>query len=237
MPSVLDHILIFALTIVFPLYGLLTWKKFKRSVRSGSPNAKKKAYVETIVLEWAFAIGVLIWWTLQGRNLGELGLNIEVNLRFLIAQFLVIVGCAYLIWQWHFVRKLEGKIPESLRAQIETVAEMIPFTSGERNLFIAVALTAGICEELLYRGYLLWYMKSYVSWIPAILICIIVFGLGHTYQGRSGILKTGLTGGLMMAIYVFSGSLIGPMILHSVNDITGGLIGREVIRNPVSAQT
>ena len=51
----------------------------------------------------------------------------------------------------------------TLRKQIESqpnVRMILPATVREARVFTGVSITAGICEELLYRGYLLWYLQS-----------------------------------------------------------------------------
>ena len=58
------------------------------------------------------------------------------------------------------------------------------------------------------------------------------FGLAHWYQGRVGVLKTGLLGGLMATFYLGTGSLLWPAILHVAIDLQGGAVGRRVLQDP-----
>jgi uncharacterized protein len=227
MPSWIDHILMFVITIAFPVYGFIKWKEYKRDVAAKKPNAKMKAYIETILLQWSLCGAVLLVWLWKARSFAVLGLDVIWNQRFILANLFVIAACAFLVWQWLQVRKLRGNIPDSLRNQLKSIAEILPDTSADRKLFMVLAVTAGICEEILYRGFLMWYVESYAGFIPAIVISILVFGLAHAYQGRAGILKTGAMGALLVGIYVVSGSLLGPIILHCVTDVTSGLIGSE----------
>lgn len=236
MPSLIDHLLIFAIAIAFPVYGFAKWKRFKQDVAEKKPNAKRNAYLETILLQWLLSAAVLGIWIFKERSFAALGLDAVWNQRFILANLFVIAACTFLVWQWLQVRKLKGNIPDSLRKQLKSIAEILPDSPSERKLFMVLAVTAGICEEILYRGFLMWYVESYTGLTLAVVISILVFGLGHAYQGRAGILKTGAMGALLVGIYVVSGSLLGPMILHCVTDVTSGLIGSEASRNSVDVE-
>lgn len=91
-------------------------------------------------------------------------------------------------------------------------------------MFVVVALTAGFCEEFLYRGWLLsitgFALKS--VWL-GLLISSILFGFAHLYQGRTGIISTGVLGLVFGLIYLASGSLLPGQILHTLLDLNNGL--------------
>ncbi len=224
-----DHILAVLISVAFPVYGYITWNQFEQEVARGKSTARVSAYLETISIEWALTVGVLVLWWMRGRSFQELGLYGAANVRFVVLLVVVFAGCSFLVWQWLQVRKLEGKIPDSVRKEIEPVASVMPHTALEKKLFLLVSLTAGICEEILCRGFLLWYAASYFPIAIAFLFSVLIFGLGHIYQGKKGVLKTAFMGAILAGIYVASGSLIGPIILHVIADATSGLIGNEVV--------
>lgn len=84
-------------------------------------------------------------------------------------------------------------------------------------------MTAGVAEEFLYRGFL---SLALIQLIPIInltltaLICSIIFGLAHSYQGVSGVIRTGLYGLLFHALYIATGSIIPGIILHFSIDLS-----------------
>ncbi len=75
---------------------------------------------------------------------------------------------------------------------------LLPQTATEKRWFDAVSVTAGICEEIIYRGFLFAY---FAAWLPGaaagvvIVLAGLVFGLGHLYQGAAGIVKIDRDGG------------------------------------------
>ena len=103
-----------------------------------------------------------------------------------------------------------GRSPEKLeeaRNEMGDLGNFAPRSPRENRLFILVSITAGVCEEILYRGLLLAVLIPLVGTWPAVLLTSVVFGLGHTYQGTKGVVKTGLVGLVMALLTVFSGSL------------------------------
>lgn len=67
--------------------------------------------------------------------------------------------------------------------------------------------------------------------LPGALISVLIFGLAHAYQGKEGIVKTSAMGLILAGIYLLSGSIIGPVLLHTVTDASGGLIGSRVAQS------
>ncbi|HQR31705.1 MAG TPA: CPBP family intramembrane metalloprotease [Blastocatellia bacterium] len=110
------------------------------------------------------------------------------------------------------------------------------FMSGEgkdKLLWAAISLLAGIGEEVTYRGVmflLLWRVTG--SALVAALIAAVVFGVSHYLQGwKSAALIAGFAL-IFQWLYWISGSLLAPMILHFVYDLTAGVMyhkfGREL---------
>jgi membrane protease YdiL (CAAX protease family) len=118
-----------------------------------------------------------------------------------------------------------ARIQEHLRGSMASVQALLPHSPREMRWFTAVAVSAGVCEELLYRGWMIWYFHQMMPlWLAVVAACT-AFGLAHAYQGPAGIPKTGIVGAVMAAMYLLAGSLWIPMIVHALVDINGGKIG------------
>ena len=101
----------------------------------------------------------------------------------------------------------------------EKMGAVIPSSPTEARWFAWLASSGAIQEELLYRAFLFYYLGTHfpdLSVWMIILISSAVFGLGHLYQGVKGILLTGLAGVLVAGLYVASGNLILPILLHAL---------------------
>jgi len=98
----------------------------------------------------------------------------------------------------------------------------LPDTRTELRYFAALCTGSGVAEELVYRGFLMFLIACYaphLSNVMAVLIVSAVFGLGYAYQGWRGVASTGLTGLLLTIVYVGSGSILLPAVIHSADNL------------------
>ncbi len=76
-----------------------------------------------------------------------------------------------------------------------------------------VCLAAGIGEEWVYRGFVLHYLTTawpgLAGWV-VLLVAATVFGVGHAYQA------TAVTGLLLSVLYLGTGNLLLPMLVHTL---------------------
>jgi membrane protease YdiL (CAAX protease family) len=110
----------------------------------------------------------------------------------------------------------------ALAVQLKPVAALLPRTAAERWVFALLALTAGICEEVLYRGFGLAALRWAAPGLghPALIaITALAFGMAHLYQGGRGVALTGLAGAYFAWIAISTGSLVPVMVLHAILDL------------------
>ena len=85
-----------------------------------------------------------------------------------------------------------------------------------------LAVTAGVCEELIYRGFGLAALRWAVPGISEgalIAVTATAFGLAHLYQGRVGVVLTGVLGAYFAWITISTGTLLPAMLLHGLVDL------------------
>jgi membrane protease YdiL (CAAX protease family) len=118
--------------------------------------------------------------------------------------------------------KTNSRAGRKLQHKLAKIKIYLPQSARERQWFAAVCLSAGFCEELLYRGVLLhyalvfpWQLKVWAGLLAASGI----FGLGHVYQGLTGIPQTAAVGLLLGVLFLATGSLLAPMVLHTLIDL------------------
>jgi CAAX protease family protein len=236
-PGPVDHILIGAITILLPLHDLLFW--FPRLRRAAGPalgRARSRAYLESAIIEWALVFLILLNWMTSARPLEGLGFATAAGWRFWSASLLVAGALAFTTWQrLSLTRSSEDKVRREVMAQLEGLRPLLPHTRNEMARFVLLSFTAGICEEVLFRGYLLWYLSCLVPVVGAWLVGALLFGMAHAYQGSNGVLRTGLVGAALVALYVLSGSLWLPMILHAFVDVNSGLLAYAFLKHPAPA--
>lgn len=94
-------------------------------------------------------------------------------------------------------------------------------------VWVIVALVAGTCEEMVYRGYLQPQLWSLTGSLPlAIVVQAIVFATAHIYQGWRAAIITGVYGLAFGVLAAWRRSIVPGAIAHSLIDILGGLAGR-----------
>jgi hypothetical protein len=137
------------------------------------------------------------------------------------------IGVALLFWCAVIgfllaMRLLIGANAEGTRA----VKMLLPRTTAEIICYLALCVTAGFCEELLFRGYL---QRQFFAWSGRVEIAValqaVVFGLGHLYQGWKGALTITLYGAMFGILAVVRKSLRPGMIQHMMQDSFTGIVG------------
>jgi uncharacterized protein len=118
----------------------------------------------------------------------------------------------------------------SARQQIGTLAAISPHTRTEMYRWGGVSLTAGFCEEFLYRGYFVWVFSPWLGWWGAAALSLLFFAIGHLYQGWNGVLRTGMVGALLTLVVAISGSLWPAIALHALVDLGSGMIAWLALR-------
>ncbi|MCI0432323.1 MAG: CPBP family intramembrane metalloprotease [Gemmatimonadetes bacterium] len=105
---------------------------------------------------------------------------------------------------------------------------LLPVTRRERFAFAGLSVTAGLCEELLFRSFLLVTLESATgSLAVALLISTVLFGWVHAYQARAGAIRAGVLGALLTLPPVLAESVWPSMVAHTAIDLIGGLWLRE----------
>jgi len=104
------------------------------------------------------------------------------------------------------------------------VDALLPKGFVEITLWIMLSLSAGFCEELVYRGYLQGQVLAMTgSSFAAILIQGVLFGISHAYQGLKMVVMISVLGILYGILASWRKSLRPGMINHALTDILGGI--------------
>jgi len=139
----------------------------------------------------------------------------------LIALFVIIsvaLPVGTLIW-----KKLTKRPLKYPSAALKSFSYFFPATWTERRWFAFLCITAGICEETLYRGFLLHYLHFFPCTLGltlALLVSSVIFGLGHLYGGVGGVVGSVLVGFLLGLLFLLTESLLLPMLLHALFDVS-----------------
>ena len=231
MPGPVDYAFVVLFAVVVSLFEYLVfWPRFRDAVSSGAPDARTSAYRRVLVGEWGFAVIAIALWLTARRPLPALGLSAPGGWRLAVGLVLATAVVVLAVLQIASVARATAEQRVALRPRLGELAFMLPHTAEEQRWFMALSITAGICEELLYRGYLVWVLQPWLGLYGAMFAGVVLFGLGHSYQGRRGMLRATLAGAAMATIVLASGWLVPAMIVHAVIDASSGVVSHAILR-------
>ncbi|MFZ2097905.1 MAG: CPBP family intramembrane glutamic endopeptidase [Anaerolineales bacterium] len=121
-----------------------------------------------------------------------------------------------------FLLQRNPRAMAAMQHSLEASSTLLPTSPRERKWFAATAITAGICEELLYRGFLMHYLPSTfptLDWLTVSILSGIIYGLSRAYQGLKGMAQTALTGFSFAIVFIISGSLLPAMVFHALAEL------------------
>ena len=234
--TVSDHALTLALAVILPAYAAWDVPRLAQRVAADPVNARTKAYIWSMAISWGLTLALIAAWWWAARPISHLGLRLPDSPAAWWWTLAIGGGGIALFAQQAYSVATSPDAQAKVRKQLESqpgVRTVLPATPREARAFSAAAITAGICEEVLYRGYLLWYLLS--LWPGRLALAaaaaVLIFGVGHAYQGARGIVHTAIAGGIAMAVYLLTGSLVAPILLHVALDLVNGLTFYRVLRD------
>jgi membrane protease YdiL (CAAX protease family) len=188
---------------------------------AANPN-RVRVYLVTTFVEWFFFVLVI-----TGVRHGGASVSLVLGDHWHTArQVLRDIGIAAGFWV--VALPLLRIFARLLRvdAQGRDLQFILPHGGAEITLWIALSVSAGICEETIFRGYLQRQFMALTKSAPAgILISAAAFGAAHAYQGSRRSILIGLFGAMFGILAYWRGSVRPGMIAHAWQDSLGGVVG------------
>lgn len=221
--------LLLAMIVGMVLYSLWEADKGKLAILNGH-KTKLAYYKETIACLW---LPTLVLIALVATNVvspSALGLTWQNSWQNWAGGIFVAAALAFGIWN---VRQIVPGTEQfqQLSDAMQPHQWLMPSSKQELRWFTGgVSVSAGVCEELLFRGFILAAFTPIIGVVLSLLLGSILFGLCHLYQGWANVLRTGILGMLLGIIYLLSNSLWVVIALHALIDIYSGVLGYLVQR-------
>ena len=179
-------------------------------------SARLSGYLTIFALEWLIVL--FIWRSShqRGQALGVLIGGRWPNAAAIAQDFAFAVG--FLVVGIPLTSALAHMLPTP-----GGLVVTLPATSLEAAAWVVLGATAGFCEELIFRGFLMQQFELRTkSRILAIILQGIVFGLAHGYQGWM-MLVIALYGCMFGVFVAWRKNLRAAMLAHGLQDVVGGL--------------
>jgi membrane protease YdiL (CAAX protease family) len=213
------HLMAAVLALALPAWDYYEAKHLRTAMH---PLARTRCYMRGIAGLWLAtfaAVALMPFETLWNAPSGMRSMTGAASPDFVLVLVAALsAGLLAPLLLAYFHRGMRERIFE----QLEEIDYMLPHSRSEIALFAGVSVTAGICEEVVFRGLLFAYLQA-SPWnlgpVATILVSSAMFGIAHLGQGFKGVLVTGTVGALLGILYVSTGSLLAPIIVHILIDL------------------
>lgn len=209
--------------------SFVLWPRFLRRSEAELARARVWLWSSTMVILWALVAAGVALWMFERRSWTELRLVAPHGWRILgtIGLLLAVV----IFYSRPVVAVARAKRSNKRIKFPKNVAKRAPQTRAELAWWIALSVSAGICEEFICRGYLIWVLQPALGLWWAAVVSLIVFAAAHAYQGAKGVFAVGVVGGLLTLIVLVFGSLVPAMAVHMLADAGEGFVAWLALRD------
>ena len=178
------------------------------------PLPRLRVYAGSILALWLLA-GVSIAAAVASRfTRPTMGLVPVAPATFLIWTAVSIAGGGAIVWLFKLLRAPESDI----------MKDITPVTPQEKWVFILLSLSAGVCEEITFRGVLLPALAAATgSIVGGVALSSMAFGVLHAHQHLAGAVRAAVLGALLAVPLLATGSIYASMAAHALIDVIGGL--------------
>jgi membrane protease YdiL (CAAX protease family) len=192
---------------------------------TANPN-RMRFYAVTLFYEWLLFVLVVAGVRRSGASVlivfGEYWHSVRQVLRDIAIAAGFWIVAAMFLWIFGWLLRI---------AALGRNVSMLPRRGIELTLWIALSISAGICEETIFRGYLQRQFMALTKSAPAgILLSAAAFGAAHAYQGFRMAILIGLYGAMFGILAYWRGSVRPGMIAHAWNDALNGVLA-GLVRN------
>lgn len=227
-----DHLYIVLIGIFIPLQSAGGARQQLRSLEFDT-RLRKALYWGNSFFLWLLAGGALLIWWLADRPWSLLGFRRAENFWIMPALALAAFVVLYLAETISELTSAQSrqKAAEELRDNLR----FLPETGEEFFHYLFLAISAGICEEIIYRGFFIRYFQVvFIDMDPsgtvAILLPAVIFGVVHLYQGWEAVIKVSAMAILFGYVFIHTNSLWPLIAIHIGIDFLGGLLGWALLR-------
>lgn len=216
-----------------PLLGAWRVRRRRALLATGDPAVRRRATVRSIGIQWTMTLALAAAWIADGRGLTGLRLDRLPEGPWQIGATIgVLVLFQTLATGWFRASRSPAALHQLRKTVEPSVLGLMPRTSPEWVRFGALAVTAGVCEEFIYRGVAFALVTETFGVIAAVVVTSVAFGAGHAYQGVSGMFRTGLLGAVFAGIVLTTGALWLAMALHALADLFQGYLLATAVAAP-----
>lgn len=214
-------ILVILIGIFYPIYIFVTHKKVNKNINIDEKH-RLIDYKQTQLIFWGLTLLILVNYFVYKQP----------TLNFYPKFSLINIGLTILILAFTFFQYTTTKISTdsaiAVKEKLKDVYHYLPKTDKELKWFLFLSISAGVCEEILFRLFLFEFLKENSNLIIAFIITNLIFAITHIGSGRTNLISSFILGLLFSAIYYFTENIWIAIILHASIDINAGILGYNI---------
>lgn len=233
----IDHIIFGIFGLLFPINSMFSTQPKLAEIEEWEPDMKRMLYISNSISLLVMALIVLAAWYFTDRTWPDIGLQMPVFKEWIWpVAFLTIFNLLYILDAWLELRSPKART--KAHAHWKKHTPFLPENGKEMVEFIPLAFSAGINEEIVFRGFFInYFLMLFVGheyqYALALAIPSILFAVVHYYQGWKAVLKIGILSIFFGLLYITTQSLLIPIILHVLIDLIGGVISWKYLSKEV----
>jgi uncharacterized protein len=227
------------LVVFFLLFGfIIPWRgsvRIRKLLARPSLTLAERivTYASTIALQWLLA--AFIAWRCIVRHFSSAELGIEISNGALTAAIAIGLSAFLALLQWLGARRTAA-VPDITKHRLAAIAlRIMPQETLDSLIFVALCVTAGLCEEFIYRGFLYALIAKSLGVVIAFVASSVFFSIAHAYQGRRGMVSTFILGLFLCASRIWTSNLLPAVAAHTTVDLVAGLVAVRYIRRAAAA--
>ena len=227
MLTLADQLLALLIVIGLPLRAWYGMQRLNAAPASELAALRPRLWARAILSQWALVAIVVAVWIATHRSFTTLGLALRPT-GGLAGVMVGLVTIVIIVLRQRSAVDSDESLRQRIRERLAPVERLMPRRTSDFRIFTALACTAGLCEEFLFRGYLAWVAGLLLPFPVAPAAQALVFGLCHAYQGWRGIVMTTFAGAFLTAVVLVTGSLWPSIVIHALMDLHAGDLARRV---------
>ncbi|WP_441004481.1 CPBP family intramembrane glutamic endopeptidase [Pseudocolwellia agarivorans] len=217
-----SEVAILGFILLFPVVDFIN-EKYKS-------NNKIFEYLKIASFIWLPTLFLFYLYSDNKLSVVDFGFHIENNWQNILFISLLFIAIIYLFLLIRSIISSE-ELRTAIKTKTESFKDLLPETKNEMLVFtLIVSVTAGICEELIFRAYLFTLIDNHMGIVAAIVLSSIIFGLWHIYLGWQEVIRTSVMGSIFCGIYIITGNIIIPILIHIFVDVYSGLMFYFAVR-------